>query len=123
VPDPALRVRYDAVAGVEYLTVPMVTLDSAIPEGAVVMKIDAEGFDADVVEGFSGGFADHRVRLCLFESAENNILERVLSIVTDKGYTVMDGPRQIIRAGDPRGRDLFIVRNDLLPLYRRAVES
>lgn len=123
VPDPALRVRHDTVDGVESLMVPMVTLDSAIPDGAVVMKIDAEGFDADVVEGFSAAFASHRVRLCLFESAENEILARVLSIVTDKGYTVMDGPRQIRRADDLRGRDLFIVRNDLLPLYRRAVEA
>ena len=123
VPDPALRVRYDAVDGVESLLVPMITLDSAIPDGAVVMKIDAEGFDADVVEGFSAAFASYRVRLCLFESAENEILERVLSIVTEKGYSVMDGSRQISRMDDPRGRDLFIVRNDLLPVYRCVVEA
>ena len=123
VPDPALRVRYDAVDGVESLLVPMITLDSAIPDGAVVMKIDAEGFDADVVEGFSAAFASYRVRLCLFESAENEILERVLSIVTEKGYSVMDGSRQISRIDDARGRDLFIVRNDLLPVYRCVVEA
>ena len=123
VPDPALRVRYDAVADMESLIVPMITLDSAIPDGAVVIKIDAEGFDADVVQGFSNAFATHRIRLCLFESNENAILSRVLSIVANKDYTVMDGPRRISRTDEPRGRDLFIVRNDLLPAYRRSIQA
>ena len=118
-PDPALRVR-DGESGAGCLTVPMVALDAAVPNGAVVVKIDAEGFDADVIEGFAGAFAARRVRVCLFECHEETVLSRVLAAVEPRGYAVMDGPRRLLRAGGPRGRDLFVVRDDLMPAYMRA---
>lgn len=121
VPDPALRVQCGASPGAGGLTVAMVALDSAVPSGAVVMKIDAEGFDADVIEGFAGAFADGRVRVCLFECHDDAVLARVLAAVEPRGYAVMDGARRIRRIDEPRGRDLFVVRGDLMSRHVQAV--
>ena len=119
-PGPAAHIGTSGVGG-ESVDVRMVRLDDFLPPaGNYVVKIDVEGFDANVVAGLKDGLSAKRVKICLFECLTDKVLAKVLGIVQPLGYVVMDGERTLSRPGGERNRDLFIVQADLLERYRQA---
>jgi len=87
-----------------------------------VIKIDAEGFDVEVIKGLKSLLSDELVRVCLFECHADEYLKSIfhfINVENDFNYEVMDG-RLCIQGGDVsvrRNRDLFMVRKDLLSTY------
>jgi len=87
-----------------------------------VIKIDAEGFDVEVIKGLENVLSDRLVRICLFECHTDEFLKSIihfLKVDNDFDYEIMDGI-QHIENDEPfarRNRDLFMVRKDLVSAY------
>ena len=82
---------------IAFREVDVTTLDAAFEEHAIdrvdILKTDAEGHDARVLEGASQALADHRVHLVQFEYNEpwalaGSTLASALSRLESHGYTV-----------------------------------
>jgi len=98
--------------------VEVTTLDLALPQrGEYVLKVDAEGYDCEVLQGATGHLARGGIRAGLFECHTDETLACVLGVLRGFGYRVFDGPREISAPGAERGRDLFLIRGDLVDAY------
>ncbi|MCF6255895.1 MAG: FkbM family methyltransferase [Gammaproteobacteria bacterium] len=89
-----------------------------------VIKIDAEGFDVEVIKGLKNLLSERLVRVCLFECHTNEYLKSIIHFLkadNDFDYEIMDGKNRIDNndfvARKNRNRDLFMVRKDLVNAY------
>ncbi len=101
----------------------MFRLDEFLSHGReYVIKIDAEGFDVEVIKGLKDLLSERLVRICLFECHTDEYLKSILHFINvdnDFDYDVMDGGRcvQGDKVSVKRNRDLFMVRKDLVSTY------
>lgn len=122
-PDPVARIGTPGSTG-KMMEVRMLHLDGFLPsDGSYVVKIDAEGHDAEVIAGFKGAFSEKRVKIALFECKTDDILAEILGIVCPLGYEVRDGERPLTSPVVDRNRDLFIIRADLAERYDQVFRS
>ena len=94
-----------------------------------VVKVDAEGFDAEVIMGMKNRLDNKKVKICLFECHNLKILKKVydfLFVENKFEYSIFDEKIQIDDLesfSQKKNRDIFIVRNDLVDAYIKQSES
>lgn len=121
--DTQARVGGEGPTG-EMRDVPVIRLDKFLSAGTpFVVKIDAEGYDAEIIAGLKELFANRSVKLCLFECNTDEILTKVMRVVSSSGYVIMDGERAVDQGSFSRSRDLFIVNPDFLAVYKKAFQG
>jgi len=103
-------------------------LDDVLNENdEVVVKVDAEGFDAEVIMGLKENLGSRKVRICLFECHNLQIFEKVFNFLFVENkfeYSIFDELIKIDSLDDfsqKKNRDIFIVRNDLIDAYIRQL--
>lgn len=110
-------------SGGEMIERDMYRLDELLDsEREYVIKIDAEGFDVEVIKGLEKVLSDGLVKICLFECHTDEYLQSIihfLKVDNDFDYEIMDGVQHIEndKVSARRNRDLFMVRKDLVSAY------
>lgn len=95
----------------------------------IVIKIDAEGFDAEVIMGLTRCLSESKVRICLFECHTLEILKKVYDFLYKNNklsYSIYDETRLIDTLDDfsqKMNRDIFIVRNDIVDNYLKLIDT
>jgi len=125
-PLPTASITSDA--SIDTIERKMYRLDDVLGDNEeFVIKIDAEGFDAEVVIGLSKKLEDGKVKICLFECHNLRILKKVydfLFVENKYNYSIYDESRKIDVLDDfteKKNRDIFIVRNDLASEYLKLI--
>ena len=115
---------------VETIERDMYCLDDILEGGdEFVIKIDAEGFDAEVIMGLARCLENKKVRICLFECHNLGILKKVYDFIFVENrysYSIYDESRKIDVLDDfsqKKNRDIFIVRSDLANVYLKHFEN
>ncbi len=119
--------------GVPVRKVPVVRLDDVVPAGrpVVMLKIDVEGFEAEVLRGAARLLADPALHAVIVETqgydSRYGRPGDVIRILTDAGFVVVNikaGGRTLTasRPGEPAANTI-LVRREAMPFLQARVES